>query len=232
MNEITFKEACMHQGILIQDKQIEQLKRYMEILLEWNEKMNLTAITDPEEIWEKHFLDSILPFKDLSISNFCDVGSGAGFPCLPVKIVFPHIHCTMIEPLQKRCRFLEHVIQELELKDVEVLNFRAEEFAKDHREVFDCISARAVARLNILLELCAPLCKVNGRLIFLKGRSGLEELEEAKKALEVLGLQFDQSETLQIEGAQHINLYFTKKKKTSLKYPRNYGQIKKKPLGG
>lgn len=232
MNQKTFIEACRSHGIDMDDEKIKKYERYMELLLEWNQKMNLTAITNPEEIWEKHFLDSILPFQGLSFQTFCDVGSGAGFPCIPLKIAFDSVECTMIEPLQKRCRFLEHVIQELELKNIRVINSRAEDYAKDHRELFDCVSARAVARLNILLELCTPLCKVEGKLIFLKGKSGMEELKEAQKALDVLDLKFEKKEIAQIEEAEHINLYFSKKKKTSLKYPRNYGQIKKKPIGG
>ena len=228
----TFQLACEENGIPVSEYQLEQLQKYMDLLLEWNEKMNLTAITKPEEIWSKHFLDSILPFKDCFITSFCDVGSGAGFPCLPLKIVFPQWDCTMIEPLQKRCRFLEHVIESLQLEKIRVINARAEDVAKEHRELFDCISARAVARLPILLELCAPLCKVQGKMIFLKGRSGLEELQEAQEALKILQVRFDCQETVQIEEAAHINLYFTKEKKTSKKYPRPYGQIKKKPLGG
>lgn len=228
----TFQKVCAQYDIAVNEHQLSQLQKYMDLLRDWNTRMNLTAITEPEEIWSKHFLDSILPFQGIKLSKFADVGSGAGFPCLPLKIVFPEIECTMIEPLQKRCRFLEYVIESLDLKGIQVVHERAEDYAKKQRECFDGISARAVARLPILLELCAPLCKVSGRLIFLKGKSGMEELEESQKALSILGLRYDGEKTLSIDGATHINLYFTKEKKTSLKYPRPYGQIKKKPLGG
>lgn len=232
MNSEIFKQTLSQNGIDLTQEQIDQFQKYMDLLLEWNEKMNLTAITTPSEIWEKHFLDSVLPFKDVSMETFCDVGSGAGFPCIPLKIVYPSLQCTIIEPLHKRCRFLEHVIEELGLQKIQVLCVRCEDHAKQHREEFDVVSARAVANLKILMELCTPLCKVQGKLIFLKGKNAYEELEQAKEALRILDVKYDHSEEIQVEDATHINLYFTKEKKTSKKYPRPYGQIKKKPLGG
>ena len=151
----------------------------MQLLLEWNQKMNLTAITIEEEIWEKHFYDSIVPFENLSHKTLCDVGSGAGFPGIPLKIVFPDMELTIVEPLQKRCRFLETVKEALDLKGVNIYPERAEDFVKEHRESYDVVSARAVARLSILLELCAPLVKMKGHFIALKGKQGHEELLEA-----------------------------------------------------
>lgn len=232
MTKEIFINACKNMGIELTKNQIGQFETYMKLLIEWNEKMNLTAITEEEEIWEKHFYDSIVPFGPLKDVSLCDVGSGAGFPGIPLKIVFPSISLTIIEPLQKRCRFLETVKEMLELEDVTVLSKRAEDHAKENRECFDIVSARAVARLSVLLELCAPLVKINGRLIALKGKQGHEELMEAGNAIEVLGLKLNKEDKINIDDATRINLYFDKVKKTPSKYPRAYGQIKKKPLGG
>lgn len=230
MNQKEFIEALHKVNIEIDEHQISQFETYMKLLVEWNEKMNLTSITKEEEIWEKHFYDSILPFVNVKTDNLCDVGSGAGFPGLPVKIVFPDIDLTIVEPSHKRCRFLEEVNQQCDL-NVHICCQRAEDFVKDHRESFDCVSARAVARLTILMELCVPLLKVGGTLITLKGKNGFEELEKAQEAMSVLGLEQPTVEKVQVEDAQHINFYFKKSKKTPKKYPRVYGQIKKRPLG-
>lgn len=232
MTKDGFKQKCKEIGIELSDAQLQQFERYMELLIEWNQKMNLTAIVEEEEIWEKHFWDSIEPFDNLSNLSLCDVGSGAGFPGVPLKIVYPSMSLTILEPLQKRCRFLETVKEELGLEDVSIHSVRAEDYAKEHREIFDIVSARAVARLSILMELCAPLVKVDGQFIALKGKQGHEELEEAKNALSLLGLSFKQEQSASIDGAARINLYFNKENKTPKKYPRAYGQIKKKPLGG
>lgn len=231
MTKQTFKEALNKLGIEITEKQLAQFEQYMELLIEWNEKMNLTAITKEEEVWEKHFYDSIAPFGKLEDISLCDVGSGAGFPGIPLKIVFPSMSLTIVEPLQKRCRFLETVKEELGLEKVEIHAARAEDFVKDNREKFDIVSARAVARLAILLELCAPLVCVDGSFIALKGKQGHEELLEAKQAIEVLGMSLEKEDETSVDDATRINLYFKKKKHTPQKYPRAYGQIKKKPLG-
>jgi len=183
MTKLQFIQAIHELGIQLTQQQLEQFEQYMHILQEWNEKMNLTAITEEEEVWEKHFYDSILPFASLDPASMCDVGSGAGFPGIPVKIAFPKCKMTLIEPLQKRCRFLEAVVEELGLDNVKIINERAEDYAKDHRENFQIVSARAVAKLSILLELCIPLLKVNGIMVALKGKNGNEELQQAKRAI-------------------------------------------------
>ena len=232
MTEQNFIQECKKIGIEISQEQIAQFKRYMELLLEWNEKMNLTAITDESEIWEKHFFDSILPFVNCEFKTVCDVGSGAGFPGIPLKIVKPDIEITLVEPLQKRCKFLNEVVNVLGLENVYIENKRAEDFVKEKREYFDCVSARAVARLSILSELCMPLVKLNGIMIALKGKNGHEEWEIAKIAVSVLGMELEREEVDSLENqATRVNLYFRKVKHTPLKYPRAYGQIKKKPLG-
>lgn len=233
MTKTEFKKKCLLENIILSDEQIEQFEKYMHLLLEWNEKMNLTAITQEEEVWEKHFYDSIIPFSKLDFSNMCDIGSGAGFPGIPVKIAFPNVQMTLVEPLQKRCRFLNEVKESLGLENLEILNVRAEDLAKTRRECFDVVSARAVAKLSILLELCVPFVKKGKMMVALKGKNGHEELENAKKAIDTLGVELMSEDTFLIDQeAMRINLYFKKVKNTPIKYPRAYGQIKKKPLEG
>ncbi len=233
MTKAEFKEKCLLENITLTDEQLEQFEKYMHLLVEWNEKMNLTAITQEEEVWEKHFYDSIIPFSKLEFSTMCDIGSGAGFPGIPVKIAFPNVQMTLVEPLQKRCRFLNEVKESLGLENLEILNVRAEDLAKTKRECFDVVSARAVAKLSILLELCVPFVKKGKMMVALKGKNGHEELENAKKAIDTLGVELVNEDTFLIDQeATRINLYFKKVKNTPIKYPRAYGQIKKKPLEG
>ncbi len=233
MTKTEFKEKCLLENIVLTDEQMEQFEKYMHLLVEWNEKMNLTAITQEEEVWEKHFYDSIIPFSKLDFSTMCDIGSGAGFPGIPVKIAFPNVEMTLVEPLQKRCRFLNEVKESLGLENLEILNVRAEDLAKTKRECFDVVSARAVAKLSILLELCVPFVKKGKMMVALKGKNGHEELEVAKKAIDTLGVELVSEDTFLIDQeATRINLYFKKVKSTPTKYPRAYGQIKKKPLEG
>ena len=175
-------------GIVLSNRQIEQFEVYAQMLVEWNQKMNLTAITDLDEIYEKHFLDSILPSFDVPLKgSFCDVGAGAGFPSIPLKIVYPDLKITIVETLGKRITFLNALCEKLELKDVECVHARAEEYAKDHREYFDIVSARAVANLTMLSELCIPLVKIGGIFLSLKGANAQEEYDKAKKAISLLG---------------------------------------------
>lgn len=233
MTKLEFQKACLDAGIQFSKEQMNQFEKYMNLLVEWNEKMNLTAITSEEEIWEKHFYDSIMPFSNIQFNTMCDIGSGAGFPGIPVKIAFPNVHMTLVEPLQKRCRFLNEVKTQLCINDLDILNVRAEDLAKEKRECFDVVSARAVAKLSILLELCVPFVKMKGTMVALKGKNGHEELVNAKKAIETLGVELEDEEKFMIEeNATRINLYFKKIKHTPNKYPRAYGQIKKKPLEG
>ena len=223
MTKVEFQKACLEAGIQLNEEQINQFEKYMHLLVEWNEKMNLTAITQEEEVWEKHFYDSIMPFSNIDFETMCDIGSGAGFPGIPVKIAFPHVHMTLVEPLQKRCRFLNEVKTQLNLENLDILNVRAEDLAKEKRECFDVVSARAVAKLSILLELCVPFVKMNRTMVALN----------AKKAIDTLGVELVDEEKFMIEeDATRINLYFKKVKHTPSKYPRAYGQIKKKPLEG
>lgn len=223
-------------GIYLSEEQKWQLHRYYELLVEWNEKMNLTGITEVNEVYLKHFYDSLigfLMFEEIgNCRTLCDVGSGAGFPALPVKIVFPHLKMDLVDSLGKRVNFLNHVINETKLKDIQAYHSRAEEYAGRHRESFDIVTARAVARLNILSELCVPLVKEEGYFIALKGQTGEDELIESKRALETLGVQIIDVKQIELpeEAGSRTNIYTKKHKKTPNKYPRAYGQIKNKPL--
>lgn len=226
--EIRLKEN----GIILNDNQRKQFELYKDLLIEWNSKMNLTAIVDPDEIYEKHFLDCILPSFDIAIEgSLCDVGAGAGFPSIPLKIIYPNLSVCIVEPLGKRVTFLTELCKELQLEDVTLVNARAEDFAKEHRESFDIVSARAVANLPMLSELCIPLLKVDGLFLALKGANGKEEYEKAKKALSVLGCKLEASfdKTLS-DGSKRVNFAFRKVKTTPKKYPRAFAKIKKDPI--
>ena len=213
---------------------LKQFEIYKNHIQEINKVLNLTAIDDDEGIDLKHFYDSLLIEKYIKKdSTLCDIGSGAGFPGLVIAIARPDISVTLIEPTLKRCNFLNEVIAMLGLKNVVVLNARAEEAVIDLRESFDVVTARAVAYLDVLSELCIPFVKMGGYFIAMKGAKGLEELEVSKIAIEKLGAVIVEVETLvEDELGERINLLIEKTKKTPLKYPRNYGRIKKTPLSG
>ena len=224
-------ENCAKRGIILTEEMKAQLLRYADLLREWNEKMNLTAITQREEVIEKHFYDCLLPLsvinKDASI---CDVGSGAGFPGLVWKIALPSCHMTLLEPTGKRCTFLKAVIADLGLEQIEVVNARAEDFAASHRQVFDVVTARAVANLQLLSELCVPLLKKGGVFLAMKGAKGQEEAEAAVHAMHELGCKLEEIMMENLPSGDRVNLVYRKEADTPMKYPRNYGQMKKKPL--
>ena len=232
MNYKDLQEQANLIGLEITDDMIQKLKKYHELLSLWNEKMNLTAITEESEVIKKHFFDCIIPLTMLEDEGrLIDVGSGAGFPGLVFKIVRPNYEVTLLEPIGKRCNFLNEVIKELYLKAIEVINERSEDFAKENREVYDIATARAVANLNILSELCLPLVKVNGVFLAMKGSKGEEEHLEASKAIETLGAELVRKYEHDISGAgERVNLLYKKVKNTPTKYPRNYSQIKNKPI--
>ena len=212
----------------------EQFELYYEILSEESQKYNLTSITSKDDVYLKHFYDSILLVKQIDITNksIVDIGSGAGFPGIPLKIVSPTTKITLVEPTTKRANFLQMVIDKLGLKDIEVINDRAENIINSHREKYDFATARAVAPLNILLELLTPFVKVNGNIIALKGSSYQEELDICNKAFKELDIKIKniyQEELPNNQGLRPI-IVINKTKKTNPKYPRAYAQIKKKPL--
>ena len=215
-------------------KNNEKFKLYYNFLIQENEKYNLTNITNEEEAYIKHFYDSIQIENAVnlnSITSLCDVGSGAGFPSIPLKIVYPHLHITIIEPTLKRCNFLKQLVDLLQLENVVIINDRAENM-KELRNSFDIVCARAVASMPILLELCVPMVKVNGLFVSLKGSSFHEEMLLSKNAIKLLDVEVNKIYEYQLLNnyGSHSIILFNKKKETNLKYPRNYSMIKKKPL--
>lgn len=234
MNPNEFKLELEKLSLKISDKQLKQFYRYFELLIEWNKVMNLTGITKEEEVYLKHFYDSLTICKAFdfnTISNLCDVGSGAGFPGIPLKIMFPELQITLVDSLQKRISFLEKVVEELELEKIILVHDRIEYYAKEHRESYDIVTARAVASLPILLEYCLPLVKENG--YFLPMKAGIEEeLKSSQSALAILNCEVTDIITFLLpkENSTRNILKIQKKKKTDKKYPRRFSEIKKRPL--
>lgn len=232
-----FKQLLSQKGIDLSDQQMTQFARYFSLLVEWNEKMNLTAITEKKEVYLKHFYDSIaLAFFEDFTSNksICDVGAGAGFPSIPLKIVFPTLQVTIIDSLNKRITFLTELVEQLELNQVTLYHDRAEIVGKkpEFRAAFDYVTARAVARLNILSELCLPLVKKEGYFLALKAAKSEEELSEAKPAIALLGGQFQKELSFNLpmtNDERHI-IVIQKKKETPKKYPRKPGLPNKQPI--
>lgn len=218
-------------GIKLNEGQLKNFDEYFKLLVEYNEKYNLTAILEKNEVYVKHFLDSVLGQKYLCGKSLIDIGSGGGFPALPLKIVDNFLNLTMLEATGKKCEFLEVVTKKLNLENVNVINSRAEEFAfnSNFREKFDMCTARAVARLNILVEYCLPFVKVGGIFIAYKG-DAKEEISEAKNAVSVLGGKIEKIEEYDLEGAKRTLIVIKKVKSTDIKYPRLNGKIRKKPL--
>lgn len=227
MNKEEFKEKLKEHNIILNKEMENQFEKYYELIVKYNQVMDLTAV-EPSKIYERHFLNSLtIAFNnDFNYLKVCDVGAGAGFPSIPLKIIFPNMKLTIMDPLLKRMEFLKIIIHELDLKDVTLLCSRAENASTDYFEQFDIVTARAVAKLNILVELVAQLIKVNGCFIAMKGEKGLEELHEAENALKICNLSLIKKEFFE----PSINLTFLKTKTISKKYPRNYAQIKSHPL--
>lgn len=230
-----FKKEVENLNIFLNSEMEEKFETYFRVLVETNEKMNLTAITEKEEVYCKHFLDSLEITRAIeNDSNFtlCDVGSGAGFPSIPLAIVNDKCNVTIIDALNKRIKFLNELVKKLGLENVCAIHARAEDFAKTNRESFDVVTARAVARLNVLVELCLPLTKVGGKMIAMKGSSGKEELEEAKKAIFVLGGVIEKiiKVDLPSDMGKRELIVISKVKNTPLKYPRAFAKIKERPI--
>lgn len=233
MNQNRFIEELKLINISLTQNQLDQLNEYYNLLIEYNKVMNLTGITDYEEVYLKHFYDSLTLAKviDLnSINSLCDIGTGAGFPGLVLKIVFPNLKITLLDSLNKRVEFLKVVIDKLNLKNIEVIHSRAEDYALKNRNKFDVTTARAVAHTSILLEYAIPLTKINGYFIPLKANM-IEELKEIDNAINELNVRLIKKEEfkLPIEGTTRTILLF-EKLKDNKKYPRKYSEIKKKRL--
>ncbi len=234
MNFELFRQHLSALGIPLSERQMFLFKKYLTILNEWNQKIDLTALKSDEEIIEKHFFDSLLVSEDgfFHSQSLIDIGSGAGFPGIPLKIAFPDLEISLLEPTKKRCLFLNEVINQLGLDKITVINSRAEDISEQFRERFDVAIARAVAPLNILLELSLPLVKVGGIFIAMKGPNGKEELAQSEHALKVLFAHHDhtQEATLVSNADIRKNIFITKQKTTVKKYPRPFSEIKKNPL--
>ena len=230
----SFIEELKKLNITPTEKQLEQLNKYYELLVEYNKVMNLTGITEKEEVYLKHFYDSLTISRVIDLKeeeSLCDIGTGAGFPGIVLKILFPNLKITLIDSLNKRIEFLKIVIKELNLKDIEALHVRAEEYACNNIEQFDVVTSRAVAPLNILLEYGIPLLKINKYFIAYKSNIS-REIIESKNALEKLDSKIEKIEEflLPIEQSKRTLLKIKKLSKTNKKYPRKNSEIKKKPL--
>ncbi|GAB2537052.1 16S rRNA (guanine(527)-N(7))-methyltransferase RsmG [Gracilibacillus alcaliphilus] len=233
----SFQAHIQAHNIQVTDHQLQQFEQYYQILVEWNEKMNLTAITDKEEVYVKHFYDSITAAFYFDFTNqvhICDVGAGAGFPSIPLKILFPDIQVTIVDSLQKRITFLNHLAVKLGIEGVSFYHDRAELFGRNEqfRHYFDVVMARAVARTSVLSELCLPLLRTGGTFIAMKGSQAEEELTEAQDGIEILGGAVNRLETFSLpedNGERNI-VFIDKKRKTPKKYPRKPGVPNKNPL--
>lgn len=230
-----FTEELERLGVSVSDRQFEKFDKYAEMLVSYNEKVNLTALTSPEDIAEKHFIDSILPFLHFSLkkdASVIDVGTGAGFPSCPLKIVREDIALTLVDSLNKRVNFLNMLSQNLSL-DAKCIHARAEELGKDldYREKFDIATARAVANLPMLCEYCLPFVKVGGYFAALKGSRGADEAKEAYTAIKTLGGKLQEVYEYSLPSGDNRTLIIIKKiSQTPPKYPRNKGLMTKKPL--
>ncbi len=224
------KEIFLSYGIKLSEKQLEKFEKYYQLLTEYNEKFNLTAIKEREEVIIKHFVDSVYKVDELK-GELLDVGSGGGFPAIPLKIVNKNLTVTCLEATGKKCEFLRIVGCELNLDNFFVINGRAEEIARDikYREKFDYCTARAVARLNTLAEYCMPFVKIGGKFISFKG-DYKEELDEAQNAIKVLGGEVEKDVSFSVNDAKRGLIYVRKITSTDKKYPRGRGKERKCPL--
>lgn len=222
-------------GVMLTDNQIQQFLTYYELLVEKNKVMNLTAITEFEEVIEKHFLDSlqIAKYIELNGKSLIDIGTGAGFPGIPLKIAFPHLEVVLLDSLNKRIKFLDDVIRELGLGNVKTLHGRAEDFGKkvEYREQFDYCVSRAVANLSSLSEYCIPFVKKEGYFIPYKSGNIDAELSSANKAVFLLGGKLEKVERFSLEDSQRSFVFIKKVNNTAKKYPRKAGLPTKEPLG-
>ena len=240
MEYIEFKnrlqESFQTQKIDVSEKQCKKFFEYMKLLIEWNEKINLTAIVEPGQVITKHFLDSltILNYIGTKQQKIIDVGTGAGFPGIPIKIMDDLSEITLIDSLNKRINFLQEVINKNNLKNIRAIHGRAEDFGQDklYREKYDVCVARAVAPMNILAEYLLPFARINGICICMKGANIEEDLKEAKKAINLLGGKIEKVESFGLSGSEdRRNIIIIRKiSKTPEQYPRKAGTAKKYPI--
>ena len=230
------KERGAEAGLSFTEEQLEQFTKYYELLVETNKVMNLTAITEPEEVAVKHMIDSLLAYEaGMAGKTLADVGTGAGFPGVPLKIYCPELRVTLIDSLGKRLKFLQQVIDTLDLKYIRCEHLRAEDAGKNskHREKYDLVTARAVARLSVLAEYCLPLVKKGGQFIALKGSKFAEEIQEGTAAVTILGGKILSAEPVKLPGLDdgRAIIKISKLKTTPTQYPRKAGTPEKQPLG-
>ena len=234
MTQNEFIESLLKLNIEITEEQLQQLNKYYELLIEHNKVMNLTGIIEKEQVYLKHFYDSLTIAKIIDLNeeqNLCDIGTGAGFPGLVIKILFPNLKVTLVDSLNKRIEFLNVVIKELKLDNIETIHERAEEFAKKNREKYDIVVSRAVANLSTLLEYNIPLIKINKYFIAYKGNVE-EEIKSSENALKVLNSVIENKIEFKLpkEESTRTLLKIKKQTKTNKIYPRKFSDMKKKPL--
>ncbi|CCI84341.1 16S rRNA methyltransferase GidB [Lactobacillus pasteurii DSM 23907 = CRBIP 24.76] len=239
MNPEQFVEELKKENIILSDQQLEQFNLYFEDLIETNKHVNLTRITSKEEVYLKHFYDSVTPLLHFAQffgqdASLCDVGAGAGFPSIPLKILRPDFKVTIVDSLAKRLTFLDNLTKKLGLDGVELVHGRAEDIGQNpkYRQQFDIVTARAVANMTVLSEYCLPLVKEGGYFVALKGPKAQDELKESQKAVDVLGAELVASKELTLPLSQEDRslLIFKKIKATPKKYPRQAGMPRRKPI--
>ena len=232
MNLDEFKSEVNKLGVPVTEKEINLLEKYYNLLIEYNEKINLTSITEKKDVYLKHFYDSLTLVKAIDfakIESMCDIGTGAGFPGIVIKIFYPNIKLTLVDALNKRINFLKEVVFELGLNDVNLVHARAEDYAKDNREMFDLVTARAVAKLSILMEYSMPMVKINKFFVAMKGQ---DDISVSNRVLDVLSSKLEKVICFELPKEAGIrNLVLIKRVgDISIKYPRKYSDMKKKPL--
>jgi 16S rRNA (guanine527-N7)-methyltransferase len=232
-----FQSSILKQGLLPTMQQLNQFDIYYKTLVEWNQHMNLTAITDRKDVYVKHFIDSLTLASNVNlaeIDSIADIGSGAGFPSIPLKIMFPHLRVTIVDSLKKRIGFLETLMQRLALNNVNCIHGRAEDIARtpEHRDAYQLVTARAVARLPILNELCLPFTRINGVFISMKGSDYANEIKESEKSLQILKGKVENIYVFQLpeENATRANIVIRKVGLTPKLYPRKAGIPIKQPI--
>lgn len=231
----SFKQQLISYSFQPTDEQLSAFQRYYELLIDWNEKMNLTAITEYRDVLFKHFLDSVSIIKscDMSkVTDLIDVGTGAGFPGIPLKIMFPYLKVTLLDSLNKRLNFLNEVIDELSLENIYTVHGRAEDISRlaDHREKYDLCVSRAVANLSTLSELCLPFVKTGGSFVSYKSEKANEEIKSAKKAIDILGGKIADTISFDLDGNNRTLVIIDKISSTPKKYPRKAGIPAKEPI--
>lgn len=230
------KEVLKSHNLPCDDEKIEQFNMYYDLLVDWNQRLNLTSITEPNEVLVKHFFDSITPALYLKFTNqqIIDIGAGAGFPSIPLKICFPNLNITMLDSLNKRIIFLNNIIDSLKLNNIICVHGRAEELARKelYREKYDLAISRAVARLNIITELSLPFVKKGGKMVALKGSKAEEEIDEAKNAINLLGGVLETTFSLNLPGGygDRTIIIINKRINTSNKFPRKPGTPNRNPI--